>query len=64
MDFSIFKNIDISERHSIQLRWEMYNATNTPPFLTPQLFVLSGNFGRITSALESREMQMGLRWQF
>ena len=63
-DFSIFKNIDISERHSIQLRWEMYNATNTPPFLTPQMYILSGNFGRVTSALESREMQMGLRWNF
>ncbi|MCY4584984.1 MAG: TonB-dependent receptor [Bryobacterales bacterium] len=63
-DFSIFKNIDISERHSIQVRWEMYNATNTPPFLTPQMYILSGNFGRITSALESREMQMGLRWNF
>ena len=64
LDFSIFKNVDVSERHSIQLRWEMYNATNTPPFLTPQLYILSGNFGRVTSALESREMQMGLRWIF
>ena len=64
LDFSIFKNIDITEGHSIQVRWEMYNATNTPPFLTPQLYVLSGNFGRITRALESREMQMGLRWNF
>ena len=58
----------------------MYNATNTPPFLTPRLgcntFIpidsnnpdgpkgCGGNFGQITSALEGREMQMGLRWQF
>lgn len=64
LDFSIFKNIAVAEGHTIQVRWEMYNATNTPPFLTPQLNIQSGNFGRITSALESREMQMGLRWQF
>ncbi len=65
LDFSIFKNIVFSEEgHTIQLRWEMYNATNTPPFLTPQLNIQSGNYGRITSALAGREMQLGLRWQF
>ena len=64
LDFSIFKNFSVSERHRIQFRWEMYNATNTPPFLTPQMNVRSGNFGRVTSALEGREMQLGLRRQF
>ena len=63
-DFSFFKNIDVAEGHRIQFRWEMYNATNTPPFRTPQMNVRSGNFGRITSALSGREMQLGLRWQF
>ena len=80
LDFSIFKNFDVAEGHRIQLRWEMYNATNTPPFLTPRLGYNTvapvdannpdgakrcvGSFGQITSALEGREMQMGLRWQF
>ena len=64
LDFSIFKNIDVAERHRIQFRVEMYNATNTPPFLTPQRNVRSGNFGRVTSALEGREIQLGLRWRF
>ena len=59
-----FKNFPINERHRVQFRWEMYNATNTPPFLTPTLNINSGNFGRVTSALEAREMQLGLRWQF
>ena len=63
-DFSMFKNIDVAEGHRIQFRVEMYNATNTPPFLTPQRNVRSGNFGRITSALEGREIQLGLRWRF
>ena len=64
LDFSIFKNVDEKERHRVQFRWEMYNATNTPPFLTPQLNIQSETFGRITSALAGREMQLGLRWQF
>jgi len=64
LDFSIFKNFAVAERHTIQFRWEMYNATNTPPFLTPQLNIQSGNYGRVTSALAGREMQAGLRWQF
>ncbi|HUG81110.1 MAG TPA: carboxypeptidase regulatory-like domain-containing protein [Bryobacterales bacterium] len=64
LDFSIFKNFAIKEGHRFQIRWEMYNATNTPPFNTPQLNILNGNFGRITSADESREMQLGLRYQF
>ena len=63
-DFSIFKNFNVAEGHRIQFRWEMYNATNTPPFLTPQRNVRSGQFGQITRALESREMQLGLRWLF
>ena len=64
LDFSIFKNFQITERHRMQFRWEMYNATNTPPFRTPQRNIQSGSFGQITSALNGREMQMGLRWQF
>ena len=64
LDFSIFKNFDVAEGHRIQFRWEMYNATNTPPFLTPQLNIQSGDFGSVTSALSGREMQLGLRWQF
>ena len=64
LDFSVFKNFEVAEGHRVQFRLEMYNATNTPPFLTPQRNVRSGNFGRITSALESREMQLGLRWLF
>ena len=64
LDFSIFKNFLITERHTIQFRWEMYNATNTPPFRTPTTNIQSGNFGRVTRALSGREMQLGLRWQF
>ncbi|MBV6430674.1 MAG: hypothetical protein IANPNBLG_00790 [Bryobacteraceae bacterium] len=64
LDFAVFKNFLVGERKEIQLRWENYNFTNTPPFNPPTLEISSGNFGRITSAGLGREMQFGLRFQF
>jgi hypothetical protein len=64
VDFAVFKNFPISERKSIQFRWENYNFTNTPPFDPPTLEISSGNFGRITSAGLGREMQLALRFEF
>jgi hypothetical protein len=64
LDFSVFKNVRVTEGSEFQFRWEMYNATNTPPFNAPGLSIGSGNFGRITSAGLPREMQFGLRFQF
>jgi hypothetical protein len=64
IDLSLFKNFPIAEGKLLQFRWEMYNATNTPPFNPPTLDISSGNFGRITSAGLGREMQFGVRYQF
>jgi hypothetical protein len=64
LDFSLFKNFRVTEGSEVQFRWEMYNATNTPPFSSPSLSLGSGNFGQITSAGLGREMQFGLRFQF
>lgn len=63
-DFAVFKNFHISERKNVQLRWENYNFTNTPPFNPPTLEISSGQFGRVTSAGLGREMQFALRFQF
>lgn len=64
LDFSLFKNFRLSERKNLQFRWEMYNATNTPPFSPPGLAIGTGTFGQITSAGLPREMQFGLRLEF
>jgi hypothetical protein len=63
-DFAVFKNFHITEQKNIQLRWENYNFTNTPPFNPPTLEISSGQFGRVTSAGLGREMQFALRFQF
>jgi hypothetical protein len=64
LDFAVFKNFPVTESKEIQLRFESYNFTNTPPFNPPTLEISSGNFGRITSAGLGREMQVALRFQF
>ena len=64
IDFSLFKNFRITEHKNLQFRWEMYNATNTPPFNPPNRSIGTGTFGQVTSAGLGREMQFGLRLEF
>lgn len=56
------------ETHSLQLRWEVFNVTNTVSF-DPGAISASldtpGTFGKYTSTLSnSRVMQVGMRYQF
>jgi carboxypeptidase family protein len=56
------------ETHSLQLRWEVFNVTNTVSF-DPGTISASldtpGTFGKYTSTLSNaRVMQVGLRYQF
>jgi hypothetical protein len=57
-----------SEHHSVQLRWETFNVTNTTRF-DPGGVNLSltstSNWGKYTSILGSpRQMQFALRYEF
>jgi hypothetical protein len=57
-----------SEKESLQLRWEVFNVTNTPVFnvQTASLALYSGpTFGNYTSLLNNpRVMQFALRFEF
>src|SRR6202167_773780 len=66
MDAVIAKNWYLHERYSLQFRWEMFNALNTPSFSNPDNTVGDGNFGKITSigAIPPRVMQAGLKFAF
>jgi len=48
MDVSFIKNISIHERYSLQFRWEMFNATNTPSYGSPDNNPTDSNFGQIS----------------
>jgi hypothetical protein len=77
MDLAIVKNWRFVERYSLQFRWEMFNAFNTPSFGAPNATVPQGGcatvqacqgtgFGQITSvgAVVPRVMQAGLKFAF
>ena len=71
-DFTLYKNIPVNERARFQLRWELYNMFNQTQFnevdnsarFTPDGTQIDNNFGRVTSARQSRQMQVSIRFEF
>ncbi len=69
LDLAIMKRTAITERVTLTFRAEFMNATNTPQFFNgPIQDVNSGNFGRISGALDQtnlpRFIQFSLKLQF
>ncbi len=74
MDFSMFKNFNITERVRMQFRWEAFNMTNTPWFGNPagisfsnanQITPNGSRDGEIRSlTAPMRRMQFGLKLFF
>lgn len=76
-DLGLHKTFAVLEGHSLTLRAEMYNVTNTPRFAFPTRDLQSVNFGRIASTYNpmnfvgasrsddtSRMVQIALRYVF
>jgi hypothetical protein len=66
VDFSVFKNFNITERVKTQFRAEFFNLFNTPHFVQPDFNFTDGNFGKLTNTLLSseRQIQFALRVSF
>ena len=73
LDFSIFKDFNVTERWKVQFRSEAFNLFNTPQFSTPGMTLTdskalggNGNFGKITSSVAGteRRLQFALRLSF
>jgi hypothetical protein len=70
LDFSVFKNFNITERVYVQFRSEFFNLTNTPNFSNPSNtnYLIPATFGRITSTVDGnndqREIQFALKVYF
>jgi hypothetical protein len=65
VDFGIFKNTNLTERHRIQLRAEMYNATNSRNFGIPEARFNSANFlNQWGTDGGNRRIILGLRYMF
>ena len=63
-DFAVYKRFELTETKALQLRFESFNFTNTPPFGNPNSEVGNRNFGRITGAGGPRNIQFGLKFLF
>ena len=63
MDFSFFKNVRLTPRVNVQMRVEMFNATNVVQWGTPNTTVTATAFGTITEnqANDPRSVQLQFR---
>jgi hypothetical protein len=65
VDFSVFKNVVITERVRFQIRGEAFNLFNTPAFGNPNAVLTTGQFGTVTSTqINNRQIQLGLKLLF
>ena len=53
-----------SETSGLELRFEAFNAMNHTQFTTLNLNLSDPNFGKFTTARESRVIQLGARFSF
>jgi hypothetical protein len=70
IDTALMKRFQMpyNEKHSMQIRWEVFNLTNTAKFDTSTASLdisIAGTFGKYTDQLTPpRVMQFGLRYEF
>lgn len=63
-DLSLQKDISLKEPVRMQFRAEAYNLLNHPNFNIPNRIAFTPNFGRISSAQDSRQLQFALKLLF
>ena len=61
---SMSKSFRLREKQGLEFRWEAFNAWNTPQLGNPNTKLGNSNFGKITSASNSRSMQAALKYSF
>jgi hypothetical protein len=63
-DVALLKVTNVSNRIGLQFRAEFFNIFNNVNFNAPNSNVSSAQFGRITTALDPRILQFGLKLVF
>jgi hypothetical protein len=63
-DLSLQKDIRLKEATTLQFRAEAYNLFNHPNFNIPNRTAFTANFGSISSAQDSRQLQFALKLAF
>ncbi len=63
-DCSLFKQFSFKERAKIQIRGESFNTLNHTNLNAPTTALGNANFGKITSARDARQIQLGAKFIF
>jgi hypothetical protein len=64
VDVAVSRRIPLRSGNALELRLEVFNLLNTPPFGNPVGTFGAANFGTITSAGDPRVMQLALKMSF
>jgi hypothetical protein len=64
VDLGLAKTWPLAGRAELEFRWEIFNLFNRANFDVPNRLFGTANFGRIFSAKDPREMQLGVRLAF
>jgi hypothetical protein len=64
LDAGLFKDVRLNESRRFEIRWEVFNSLNRPPFQNPTASLSSSNFGRILTAGNPRIMQLAAKFYF
>jgi hypothetical protein len=64
VDFSMAKYFPLTEKLKVQFRSEFFNLLNHTNLNEPNSTLTAGTYGRITSALDPRILQFGLKLMF
>ena len=64
LDLALIRKVPIASDTAVELRAEIFNATNTPPLGNPHTTAGAAAFGTITSAGDPRVMQLSIKLRF
>ena len=64
LDLAIVRRVSLPGRAAVELRGEVFNATNTPALGAPNTTVGAAAFGSITSAGDPRVVQLAVKVLF
>ena len=64
LDLAILRSFRTTESTRLEFRFEAYNSTNHTNFTNPNSDFASPLFGVVSSALDARQLQLGLKFYF
>ncbi len=64
VDMALIRRLPMSRGTSIEIRFEVFNVFNTVNLGSPSAVQGAANFGTITTALDPRVAQLGLKFLF